>query len=804
MKVSIEWLRDFTDINVNLSTLADKLTRTGTKVETISVTGSNFSGIYVGQIEEITPHTNSEHLRVCRVNMGNSTHLQIVTAAENVFVGAKVPVAVDGAVLADGTKIKNTELRGVLSQGMFCSVAETGYNSKVYPEAVPSAVWILEPTTELGITMQNYMGLGDEILDFEITSNRPDCLSVEGLARETAITLKKPFTPLPYNEVIGTLTDKSSNYLTVCNRAETGCLRYCGRVVKNVKIAPSPAWMRRRLAALGITPINNIVDITNYVMLEIGQPMHAFDLRDIEGKEINIRYAANGEKLQTLDGVARTLTDKMLLICDAVKPLALAGVMGGENSEIKPDTTSIFFEAANFDPDTVRHQAAACHLRTEASGRFDKAVDPDTAVRGLNRALELVEQLGIGEVVSETLQIKPAPFSLPSTTFTLKDINSYLGTTITADFVRDILEQLGCQVTEEQENFTVTPPNWRRDLLCMADYAEEAARFYGYDNIPSSMPKSQIAGGYTAKQLYERQIKNVCVALGFYEMMTLSFESPNTFAKLGFTDQRRLQQVTISNAPTETSCLRTDMLPACLRVISSNVNQFNDSGKLFELANCYYNIPDAEGLPSYESKLIAAIFSNDAQAKAGSMFYELKNLLQETAETLGIKPERFTYQPLDDLPMYHPYRSAYVNLDGNKIGTIAYVDKQVLKSFGIKCEVAVMEIKAGSLTEQATFARKQQAISRFPGYSLDLAFEMDLSEPVGNLLDVIKQNANSYLSKVDVFDVYSGERVARGKKSVAINLLYRHPERTLKEEDVKDNIAEIIKKAEEKTYTLRA
>ena len=359
MKVSIEWLRDFTDINVNLSTLADKLTRTGTKVETISVTGSNFSGIYVGQIEEITPHTNSEHLRVCQVNMGNSTRLQIVTAAENVFVGAKVPVAVDGAVLADGTKIKNTELRGVLSQGMFCSVAETGYNSKVYPEAVPSAVWILEPTTELGITMQNYMGLGDEILDFEITSNRPDCLSVEGLARETAITLKKTFTPLPYNEVIGTLTDKSSNYLTVCNRAETGCLRYCGRVVKNVKIAPSPAWMRRRLAALGITPINNIVDITNYVMLEIGQPMHAFDLRDIEGKEINIRYAVNGEKLQTLDGVARTLTDKMLLICDAVKPLALAGVMGGENSEIKADTTSIFFEAANFDPDTVRHQAAA-------------------------------------------------------------------------------------------------------------------------------------------------------------------------------------------------------------------------------------------------------------------------------------------------------------------------------------------------------------------------------------------------------------------------------------------------------------
>ena len=287
-------------------------------------------------------------------------------------------------------------------------------------------------------------------------------------------------------------------------------------------------------------------------------------------------------------------------------------------------------------------------------------------------------------------------------------------------------------------------------------------------------------------------------------MMTLSFESPNTFAKLGFTDQRRLQQVTISNAPTETSCLRTDMLPACLRVISSNVNQFNDSGKLFELANCYYNIPDAEGLPSYESKLIAAIFSNDAQAKAGSMFYELKNLLQETAETLGIKPERFTYQPLADLPMYHPYRSAYVHLDGNKIGTIAYVDKQVLKSFGIKCEVAVMEIKAGSLTEQATFARKQQPISRFPGYSLDLAFEMDLSEPVGNLLDVIKQNANSYLSKVDVFDVYSGERVARGKKSVAINLLYRHPERTLKEEDVKDNIAEIIKKAEEKSYMLRA
>lgn len=816
MKVSIEWLSDFTDVNVDLATLADKLTRTGTKVETATVTGSNFSGIYVGQIQKIEPHTNSDHLQICRVYMGSLSNeicpqldtencLQIVTAAKNVFVGAKVPVAIIGAVLADKTAIKAAKLRGVASQGMFCSIEETGYSTKAYPEAVEDGIWILNAETELGITLQTYMGLGDEVLDFEITSNRPDCLSVEGLARETAITLQNDFVPLPYKETVGDLQDKSSNYINVVNQAPDACLRYFGRVVKNVKIAESPLWLRRRLLALGLHPINNVVDITNYVMLELGQPLHAFDVRDLAGKKIIVRYAQQGEKLKTLDGVERTLTEDMLVIADACKAVALAGVMGGENSEIKPDTTTIFFEAANFAPEIVRKQAASLHLRSESSSRFDKGVDPDLAKRGLARALELIEQLQVGDVVSETVTVEAKAFSLPTSTFTDKDINKFLGTDISAAYMQDIFQKLGCHVViTDDKQMHVTPPNWRRDLEGMADYAEEVARFFGYDNIPSTMPHDSLAGAYTTEQRYERLIKNSCVALGFFEMITLSFEAPETFAKLGFKDERSLAQVKIANAAVETSSLRTDLLPACLRVISNNVTQFNDSGKLFEIGNCYFAIPDETGLPTFETRLLATIFANDKSAKNGDLFFELKNLLQEIAAVLGIKTERFTYKALSDLKIYHPYRSAIVYLDGQEIGQLGYIDRPILKTYDIKAEVAVLQISLPAIYARATFARKQKKISRFPAYSLDLAFEMDRAETVENLLNILKKNANSNLEKISIFDVYQGERIAEDKKSVAFNLTYRHVDRTLTEADVIDNVKAMIKAAERAGYKLRS
>lgn len=816
MKVSIEWLRDFTDVNVDLATLADKLTRTGTKVETATVTGSNFSGIYIGQIVKIEPHTNSDHLQICRVNMGSLSKeicheldeescLQIVTAAKNVFVGAKVPVALIGAVLADKTEIKAAKLRGVASQGMFCSVAETGYSTKAYPEAVEDGIWILSDDAELGSKLQTYMGLGDEVLDFEITSNRPDCLSVEGLARETALTLQTDFVKLPYIETVGDLTDKSSNYISVSNQAEDACLRYFGRVVKNVRIQESPMWLKRRLLALGMHPINNIVDITNYVMLELGQPLHAFDVRDLAQQKIIVRYANKDEKIKTLDGIERSLQEDMLVIADGDKAVAVAGVMGGENSEIKPDTTTIFFEAANFAPEVVRKQAAALHLRSEASSRFDKAVDPDLAKRGLARALELVKQLQAGDVVSETISVTEQPFSLAPSTFTAERINKFLGTDIKASYMQDIFEKLGCQVlTKEDGQMQVTPPNWRRDLEGMADYAEEVARFFGYDNIPSTMPKDSLAGAYTLEQSYERLIKDSCVALGFSEMITLSFEAPDTFAKLGFNDKKSLAQIKIANAASETSSLRTDLLPACLRVISNNVTQFNESGKLFEVGNCYFDILDETGLPTFETRLIAAIFANDKAAKSGNLFFELKNLLQELASVLGIKAERFSYQALTDLKVYHPYRSATVYLDKIEIGQIAYVDKQLLKAYDIKTEVAVLQIKLAAILKNATFARKQKKISRFPAYSLDLAFEMDAAESVLNLLNILKKKANSNLEQIKIFDVYQGERIAEGKKSVAFNLTYRHTDRTLTEADVSDNIKAMIEAAQAAGYNLRS
>lgn len=830
MKASIEWLKDFTDVNVSLHDLAAALTLSGSKVETVFVTGSEINGVYVGEILEITPHENSDHLQVCKVGMGaldkeintygdDDNCLQIVTGARNIFVGAKVPVAIDGAHLAAGVVIKKSDLRGVSSCGMLCSVSELGYTHKDYPEAALDGIWILDEHAELGIKIQDYMGLGDEVLDFEITSNRPDCLSVEGLARETAVTLNEKFRPLPYKEIEADLEESGSNYIKVKNSAPQACLRYYGRVVKNVKIGPSPLWLRRRLSALGQNPINNIVDITNYVMLELGQPLHAFDLQDIAGGEINIRMAAAGEKMFTLDDVERCLTPDMLVIADQNKPIALAGVMGGQNSQIKDTTRDIFFEAANFEPLTVRKQAQALKMRSESSSRFDKGLDPDLARRALSRALELVQQLGIGDVLADEIAVPETEFKLPVVNFSVSALNNFLGTDIECDYIVNILEKLGCDVQRSQtaaadalgavssDNevlLAVTPPNWRRDLEAMADFAEEIARFYGYDNIPATLPANDTSGYYSEKQRFAQLIKQCCMAYGAHEMLTMTFESAGTFAELGFpSDDLRLKQIEILNSSTETASLRTDFLPACLRVVANNTKHFIESGSLFEIGNCYYAEPNAEGLPLTKEKLAVVGFGNGKAAKEGRLFFDLKALLYEIAVRTGIDFKRFTFSPLKDLAMYHPYRSAAVYLDGEYIGEIAYVAKAVKKDFAVKSEVCILQIDLAPLYALATFARKQTAVNKLPAYTMDLAFEMDKQVLVGDIMDLISAQGNQYLEELKVFDIYSGDRIAAGKKSAAFTLVYRHPERTLVEADVKANIEQIISAVEAAGCKLR-
>ncbi|MDD2213520.1 MAG: phenylalanine--tRNA ligase subunit beta [Oscillospiraceae bacterium] len=805
MKASIEWLNEFTPIKIDARDLGERMTISGSKVEAIDHPGEAISLVVTGKIIALEPHQNSDHLLVCQVDIGQPEPLQIVTGAPNTKLGTVVPVALHGATLAHGVKIKKGKLRGVASNGMMCSVQELGFTPQEFPDAAENGLYILPENTPVGVDIHSVLGLDDTIIDFEITSNRPDCFSVEGLGREAALTLQQTFTPVT-PQVVGRLADKSSELLQVVNDCPELCAVYYGRVVMQVTIKPSPFWMQRRLRACGIRPINNIVDITNYVMQELGQPMHAFDLEDIRDGEIHIRKAEPGETLVTLDEVKRPLDDKMLVIADTNQALAVAGVMGGALSGIHPDTQTIVFEAACFDAASVRRTSSRLGLRTEASAHFEKGLDWHNTLRALNRACELVEQLGCGEVSADWTEAKGLLTEPTDIVWSPESINAFLGTQIEAGYMYDILAKLGCvHLTDPQSRpARLTPPSFRPDLSSEADLAEEVARFYGYNKIKPTLlsGKQTTLGGLTREQSLTETIKNTCIALGYYEAITYTFESARQLDRLGVDQDSPLRrQVWIRNAGENVAVMRTSLLPSMLQVLNNNASRGSLEAALFEVGTCFFaNNTLAGELPDEKPVLIAARYNLAEKSDSGQAFYQLKGLLEEVFTALGLGEPILTSQ--HSRTPYHPYRYAEVAFKQAQettapapvrvCGSLAYLHPETAREFDVPEQTAVLQLQLPIILAHATQLRRQKPLPKFPAVLRDIAVVVNKAVEAGSLLAAIRQAGAPILSSARVFDVYTGKPIPTGQKSIAFELAFRQADRTLTENEVNEKMKHIF------------
>ncbi len=777
MKIPMSWLSDYTDITgITPQEYNHALTMTGSKVEGIENAGENLLNVVTGKILEITPHPDADKLVVCQINVGDKT-LQIVTGAPNVKVGQTVPVALDGALLPDGTKIKTGKLRGVESAGMLCSYEELGMTEADFPDA-EYGILILDDSLPAGMDIREVFGLNENIVEFEITSNRPDCLSVIGLARETAVTFDKPFT-VKKPEVKGCGGD-ISDYVSISVEDKEGCLRYCGKVVKNVKIGPSPKWMQDRLKACGIRAISNIVDITNYIMLEYGQPMHAFDLRDLEGAAVNVRRAKAGETLTTLDDIPRVLDDSMLMICDGVKPVGVAGVMGGQNSEIKDDTTTILFESATFKAPLVRKTARKLGLRTESSARYEKGLDPENTEPAILRACELVEMLGCGEVVDGMIDIRgevEAPNVIP---YDPAKINAFLGTDIDKAFMDKALLSLGFTVNED----TVIPPSFRKDVEAFADVAEEVLRVYGYDKIPSTLMCGETAHSVkTPAQKLEGTVRELLCACGMNEIVTFSFTNPNLYDKLCLAADSPLRTaVTISNPlGEENSVMRTTAIHSMLETLARNRNFKAESAKLYELATIY--IPQEEGLPE-ERKVISLGMYGACD------FFDLKGIVETLFDSVGLSSARFV--PETTNPTFHPGRCTSICVGKKEIGILGQVHPEVCDNYGIDTEIYVAQINLPDILTYAKNNKTYSPLPKYPAVTRDLAILVDDSVYAADVEAIMKKKAKKLFAGLTLFDVYKGKQVPEGKKSMAYSLTLQSMEKTLTDSEVNETIQEIL------------
>ncbi len=786
MNLSMKWLADYIDTGVSLKEFCDRMTISGSKVERYEIEGSEISNVVVGKVLEIEQHPDADKLVVCKIDIGNGETRQIVTGATNVVVGAQVPVALDGATLPNNVKIKKGKLRGVVSEGMMCGLEELGLTVNDFPYAIEDGIFLIEEECELGEDIHSAIGLNDEAVEFEITSNRPDCLAVLGLAREASATFDVPFTvPTPKFNGNG---EKIADLLKVKTENTELCSRYIAGVVKNVKIGPSPRWIRERLRASGVRPINNLVDITNFVMLEYGHPMHAFDIRYIDNNEIVVRNAKNGEKITTLDGVERTLTEKMLVIADANKPVAVAGVMGGEYSGIMDDTTTVVFESACFDGASVRTTSKSLGMRTDASARFEKGIDPLNAYPAIIRAFELVELLGVGEVVSEIIDCDNTPKERKGVEFNPAQINKFLGTDLSEELMITNLNKLGFSV----ENGIAYPPSVRIDIECMNDLAEEISRIYDYNNIPKTLIKGVANASLTATQKFERKVVETMVSLGAYEICTYSFVSPKGFDKIRLPENSILRKaVTISNPLGEdTSVMRTSIIPSICEILSRNYNFRNASASLFELSNEYLPTTENE-LPTELSRLGFGIYGNNCD------FFSVKGTIEELLEIMGVSDYEFTAIKSDeDYPeasAFHPGRTAVISKDGVSLGIIGELHPEVLENYeiGVKayvCKLCIPEIMAISETE-----KKFKPLPKFPATTRDIAVVCDVNLPVASLEKAIKSAVGKILESVNLFDVYTGKQVEAGKKSVAYNITMRSHDATLTDEQASGAMKRVLK-----------
>lgn len=805
MNTSLSWIKAYVpDLDVTAQEYTDAMTLSGSKVESYEQLDADLDKIVIGQIEKIEKHPDADKLVICQVNVGTGENIQIVTGAPNVKEGQKVPVVLDGGRVAGGhdgkrtpggVKIKKGKLRGVPSNGMLCSIEELGSTREMYPEAPENGIYIFNDDAVVGESAIHALGLDDTVVEYEITSNRVDCFGILGIAREAAATFDKKFCPPVVTETGN--NENAADYIKVNVHDTDLCPRYCARVVKNIKIAPSPKWMQRRLASQGIRPINNIVDITNYVMEEYGQPMHAYDLDTIAGKEINVRCAAKGEKFVTLDGQERTMDDSVLMICDGEKAIGIAGIMGGENSMITDDVKTMLFEAACFDGTNIRLSSKKIGLRTDASGKFEKGLDPNNAIDAINRACQLIEELGAGEVVGGVVDVYGKVKEGRRIPFDADKVNKLLGTDIEKETMIGYFKKIDLDYDYEKDEVIV--PSWRQDLERLADMAEEVARFYGYANIPTTLPSGEAtAGKKSFKMRVEDVAREVAEFCGFSQGMTYSFESPKVFDKLLLPEDSELRKTVVISNPLgeDFSIMRTTSLNGMLTSLSTNYNRRNKDVRLYELGNIYLpkQVPVTE-LPEERMQFTLGMYGEGD-------FFTMKGVVEEFLDRAGLHGKE-TYDPNAGKTFLHPGRQANIVYDGKVIGYLGEVHPTVAENYAIKDRVYVAVIDMPYIVEMASFDRKYEGIANFPAVTRDISMVMKKEIMVGDIEKVFDEKGGKYLESYKLFDIYEGAQIRAGFKSVAYSLTFRAKDKTLEENDYAPAMNKILKALEEMGIELR-
>lgn len=806
MNTALSWIKAYVpDLNVTDQQYFDAMTLSGTKCEGYTRADKNLDKIVVGQIKSIEKHPDADKLVVCQVDIGAET-IQIVTGAPNVEVGQKVPVVLDGGMVAgghdggsmpeEGIKIKAGKLRGVPSNGMMCSIEELGSSRNFYPEAPENGIYVFEDDVEVGSDAIEALGLHDTVFEYEVTSNRVDCFSIIGIAREAAATFRLPFHP-PVITTTGN-EEKAEDYISVEVKDQELCPRYIARVVKNIKIAPSPKWMQRRLAASGIRPINNLVDITNYVMEEYGQPMHAYDYDTIAGHKIIVQRAKDGDTFTTLDGQERELDTDVLMICDAEKEIGIAGIMGGENSMITDEVKTVLFEAATFHGANIRKSAKRVGLRTDASGKFEKGLDPYNAEDAINRACQLIEELGCGEVVGGMVDVKVPLKENVRIPFDAAKINHFLGTDIPAEDMKGYFKAIDLGFDEEKQEVVV--PSFRQDLLSFADIAEEVARFYGYDKIPLTLPSGEATAGKLSYKLrIEQKARDIAEYCGFSQGMTYSFESPKVFDKLLIPAEDKLRQaITISNPLGEDySVMRTSSLNGILTSLATNYNRRNKDVKLYELANIY--LPKALPLNDYADERMQFTLGFYGEGD----FFTMKGVVEEFLNAVGMF-ENPKFDPDCERPYLHPGRKADIYYGETLIGYMGEVHPEVCDNYsiGTKAYVAVLDMPA--IVPLTTFDRKYEGIAKFPAVTRDLSMVVPKNILVGQIEEVIAQRGGRHLESYELFDLYEGAQIKPGFKSVAYTITFRNKEKTMEEAEISAAMKKILNGLQDLGIELRS
>ena len=805
MNTSLKWIKALVPgLDCTAQEYTDAMTLSGSKVESYEQLDADLDKIVIGQVKKIERHPDADKLVICQVDIGEPELTQIVTGATNVFEGAKVPVVLDGGRVAgghDGTKtpggikIKKGKLRGIESNGMMCSIEELGSTREMFPDAPVNGLYIFGEDAPVGENAVSYLGLDDSVIEYEITSNRVDCFSVLGLAREAAATFDKKFVPPVVTET-GNNEDVNDIVKVTVKDADL-CSRYTARVVKNVKFAPSPKWMQERLRSHGIRPINNLVDITNYVMEEYGQPMHAYDLDTIAGNEIIVRRAAKDEKFVTLDGQERQMDDSVLMICDAEKAIGIAGIMGGENSMITENVHTMLFEAACFDGTNIRKSSKKIGLRTDASAKFEKGLDPNLAMEAMNRACQLVEELGAGEVVGGAVDIYPVKREGIRIPFEPEKYNKLLGTDIDKETMIGYFKKIDLGYDEATNEILV--PSWRQDLLCDADMAEEVARFYGYDNIGVTLPSGEsTAGGKSFKLRMEEKAREVAEFCGFSQAITYSFESPKVFDKLLIPADSDLRKTVVISNPLgeDYSIMRTLPLNGMLTSLSTNFGRRNKDVRLYEMGNIYLpkQVPLTE-LPEERMQLTFGMYGDGD-------FFTMKGVVEELLSQLGLR-NKAEYDPTADLPFLHPGRKASVVYDGTVIGYLGEVHPTVAANYAIKERVYIAVIDMPEIVSRASFDYKYEGITNFPVSSRDLSMVVPKNILVGDIEKVFDERGGAYLESYELFDVYEGEQIEKGFKSVAYSLKFRGKDKNLEENDITSAMKKILNGLEQMGIQLR-